>query len=179
MSLTLKEPVSFSYEEKKSRFYLYAVKASSEEEAFKILAQIQAEHPKARHILYVYRLKDGKMGAEEDQEPVSSMHKALAYLEKKDLSGVFIAAVRYFGGVLLGAARLDRVYLSLVLKSLAPENLAEEKELKEYKAVLKSASLNSFQEKISSLGGKIISREFRGPETEIVYLLSPEDQEKI
>ncbi|MDD6240737.1 MAG: YigZ family protein [Eubacteriales bacterium] len=111
--------LQIQYEEKKSKFYGFLYSLESEEEVKIILFSLKEEHPKAKHILYAYycpnRYGAPISGGSEDGEPISSMKKTKAILEKaKENYGIFL--VRYYGGTNLGASHLDQVYFTLAMR---------------------------------------------------------------
>ncbi|MBO4217147.1 MAG: YigZ family protein [Clostridia bacterium] len=100
--------------EKRSRFLGYAKRVETTDEAERFLASVRAAHPEARHVVCAY-LTDGENGesvkCSDDGEPQGTGGKpVLSLLQKRGLSHVCIAVVRYFGGILLGAPGLVRAY---------------------------------------------------------------------
>ncbi|MDY4849119.1 MAG: YigZ family protein [Bacilli bacterium] len=95
----------------KSKFIAFLFPINSPEDFKKVLANIQKEHSKARHIVYAYRI-DQKTKSCDDREPKGTAGRPLLeLLLKKDLNKVAVVVVRYFGGTLLGAGRLLRTYV--------------------------------------------------------------------
>ena len=103
---------SVLFEEKKSKFYGYLLKCSSEEEIKSTLLELRKEHKKATHICYAYRLKSPfSEKAVDDGEPSGTAGRPiLNVLQKKDVQDVCVFIVRYFGGIKLGAGGLVRAY---------------------------------------------------------------------
>lgn len=96
--------------EKKSRFIGYAACAESESGAKSFIAEIAAQHKKARHIAYAYVLSNAaKMN--DDGEPKGTAGLPIYNaITRRDLQNVVVVVVRYFGGTLLGKGGLIRAY---------------------------------------------------------------------
>lgn len=98
------------YIEKKSKFIAYYYKINNENEAKKILEELKKEHKKARHIPYAYKVANTARKSD-DKEPHNTAGTPLYnIIEKNSLDNCFIAVVRYFGGIKLGAGGLLRAY---------------------------------------------------------------------
>ena len=98
--------------EKKSKFIGILVRAESEDEIKTFLQDLKKEHKKATHICWACRLKTPFYEkALDDGEPSGTAGRPiLNVLQKKDLQNVAIFAIRYFGGIKLGAGGLVRIY---------------------------------------------------------------------
>jgi len=96
--------------DKKSRFIGYAARVQSEEEAKAFIAEIAAEHKKARHIAYAYVLSNiAKMN--DDGEPKGTAGLPIYnVITRRSLQNIVVVVVRYFGGTLLGKGGLIRAY---------------------------------------------------------------------
>ncbi len=96
---------------KKSRFIAYVVDIKMLESRLK---ELRKEHKKACHIAWACRYnEDGvlKEKFSDDGEPSGTAGRPiLNVLQKRDIEGVAILVVRYFGGVKLGAGGLIRAY---------------------------------------------------------------------
>lgn len=109
----------------KSRFVAILVPLNNVDEFKELLKTIQKEHPKAKHIVYAYRVGE-KSKSCDDQEPKGTAGRPLLeLLHKKNLNNVVLFVARYFGGTKLGAGRLLRTYLQAGINVV---NLAEGKE---------------------------------------------------
>lgn len=95
---------------KKSRFITYLYELDNEDEVLNIVNGIKDEHKKARHVVYVYKIKsNGKIN--DDGEPKGTAGMPIFnVIEKNNLNNVLIVVVRYFGGIKLGAGGLFRAY---------------------------------------------------------------------
>lgn len=103
---------TYTFEIKKSKFIAYYYEISKKEEATIILENLQKEHKKARHIPYAYKI-DSFVRKSDDKEPSNTAGTPIYHLiETNNLNHCFIAVVRYFGGIKLGAGGLTRAYLN-------------------------------------------------------------------
>lgn len=110
---TIKKPSTGEYREKGSKFLAYAYPVDSEDDIREHIEHLKKEHPKSRHVCYAYRLDTEKQNfrANDDGEPSGTAGKPiLGQIDSKDLSKIFIAVVRYFGGKKLGASGLIHAY---------------------------------------------------------------------
>lgn len=97
--------------EKKSRFIGQMRHVETEEEALTFLEEIRAKHRMARHNVYAYVLRGGRVRYSDDGEPGgTSGMPTLETLQHAGLQDVAIVTTRYFGGVLLGTGGLVRAY---------------------------------------------------------------------
>ena len=101
---------------KKSKFLSFAFLVKSEAEISEILADIKKQHPKAKHIVYAYRLQEDNQLKERfhnDREPSQSAGLPLYNLLKnQDIINCLVVVVRYYGGIKLGVGGLVRAYTS-------------------------------------------------------------------
>lgn len=110
--LTISEPVSDSFIEKKSEFIGYIAPVTSNDEAVDFINSIKAMHRKARHNVYAYILRNDNISRySDDGEPQGTAGiPVLEVLQKRSLTDVCIVVTRYFGGILLGGGGLLRAY---------------------------------------------------------------------
>lgn len=105
----------------RSRFLTRLVRVSDEAEAREVIAEVRAEHPKARHHCSAFVLgPDGRVQRSNDDGEPSGTAGApmLDALVSAGLSDVVAVVTRYFGGVLLGAGGLTRAYRSSVAEAV-------------------------------------------------------------
>lgn len=102
---------TYTYEIKKSKFIAFFYEINTKEEVTTILETLKKEHKKARHIPYAYKI-DNLIRKSDDKEPSNTAGTPIYNLiEINNLNHIFIAVVRYFGGIKLGAGGLTRAYL--------------------------------------------------------------------
>lgn len=110
---TILETAETEYLIQKSRFIGYAAPVHTEEEALAFLKGIRSRHPQATHHCYAYIIgaNAGIMRYSDDGEPAGTAgFPMMGVLQAQDVTDLCVVAVRYFGGVLLGAGGLVRAY---------------------------------------------------------------------
>ena len=117
-SFTVKEEKTALTENMKSKFYATAFHVENVDD-FKIkLEEIRKENPKARHVVYAYRIGMNSKSCDDKEPKGTAGRPILELLNKKELIDVAIVVVRYYGGVQLGAGRLLRTYLNSAIAVL-------------------------------------------------------------
>jgi uncharacterized YigZ family protein len=109
-------------EVKRSRFLAILEPVADEEQARAVIARVRAEHPRARHhcTAFVLGARQDVQRTNDDGEPSGTAGAPmLEALLAAGLSDVVAVVVRYFGGVLLGAAGLTRAYRAAVAEAVA------------------------------------------------------------
>lgn len=110
----IEKEVIIEFIEKKSKFIGYAKPINTVEEANKYIHSIKKMHSNATHNVPVYRvIENGQeyFKYNDDGEPVGTAAKPMAdIIERKDIYNIAMVAVRYFGGIKLGAGGLIRNY---------------------------------------------------------------------
>lgn len=97
--------------EKKSRFIGHIAHVETEEEALAFLDEIRTQHRMARHNVYAYVLRNGRIRYSDDGEPQKTAGMpTLEAIQHAGLVDVAVVVTRYFGGVLLGTGGLARAY---------------------------------------------------------------------
>ncbi len=110
---------------KGSRFLGDARRADDEPAARAVLKAIRAQHHKARHHCFAWRLADGTCRRSDDGEPSGTGGPPiLALLEGRDLLGVIVVVTRYYGGVKLGTGGLARAYSAAAAAALDAADIA-------------------------------------------------------
>jgi len=101
------------YKVKGSKFMAFAYPVQSNEEVDEILKDLRAEHTKANHCCYAWKLGKEKIQYRhnDDGEPTNSAGKPIyGQILSFELTDVLIAVVRYFGGTKLGVGGLIQAY---------------------------------------------------------------------
>ena len=109
----------------KSKFYSYAIPVSDVEEFKAILESIRKENPKAKHVVYAYRIGMNSKSTDDKEPKGTAGRPLLELLTKKNLVNAAIIVVRYFGGSELGASRLLRTYLASGVDALNHAQIVE------------------------------------------------------
>ena len=122
---TIQNDATFLLEIEKSKFYAFAFHCD-DVELFKLrLSQIKKDNPKAKHVVYGYRIGNASKSTDDGEPKGTAGRPILELLNLKDLTDTALIIVRYFGGTKLGASRLLRTYMKAASSAL---NKAEEKE---------------------------------------------------
>lgn len=118
MSQSLAAPVHSDLLIKKSRFLGRVEPCADRAAALARVAALRAEHPGAAHVCWAL-LAGGHSAANDDGEPGGTAGRPmLDVLRHQGLDGVLATAVRYFGGVKLGAGGLVRAYTDCIAQAL-------------------------------------------------------------
>ena len=125
---TVREVSEGIFRDKGSKFIAYAFPIKSEEDAKAYLAKVKAEHPKARHHCWAFRLSPDRsiFRLNDDGEPSGTAGRPiLNILLSNDVTNVFVVVVRYFGGTLLGVPGLINAYKSATAEALLSATIVE------------------------------------------------------
>ena len=170
---SISAPSQGLFKDRGSRFIAYAWPVSSEEEVATLLKALESEHHSARHICYAYRIPkpvqasdgswtlDSLWRANDNGEPSGTAGRPiLGQIDSAGVSGVMVAVVRYFGGILLGVPGLINAYRSAAADALAAASKVE-KTLSERILFRFPYAGQPEAEKILKLPGvSVVSREF-------------------
>lgn len=100
--------------EKKSRFIGEMRHVTSQQEALDFISEVRAQFPDARHVVYAYTVRENGTvytRYSDDGEPQGTGGvPVLDVIQKLGLSDAAVTVTRYFGGILLGASGLTRMY---------------------------------------------------------------------
>ena len=111
---TLKTSVeSPVYKVKGSKFIGFAYPVASREEIETVLDDLRANHAKANHLCYGWKLGKERIESRfnDDGEPTNSAGKPIyGQILSHDLTDVLLVVVRYFGGTKLGVGGLIQAY---------------------------------------------------------------------
>ena len=109
------------FRDKGSKFIAYAYPIHSEEEVKPIITTLRAEHAKARHFCYAYRLTPDRsvFRINDDGEPSGTAGRPiLNCLLSEDITNILVVVVRYFGGTLLGVPGLINAYKTASVEAI-------------------------------------------------------------
>lgn len=109
---TIKQEATGYVELLKSKFYSFAIPVQHAEEFKTRLEQIRKANPKAKHVVYAYRIGMASKSTDDKEPKGTAGRPLLELLIKKNLNFVALVIVRYFGGTELGASRLLRTYVA-------------------------------------------------------------------
>ena len=101
---TISQPSEGLFKDRGSKFIGYAYPVKSEAEAKNLVNNLRAEHGKARHFCWAFRLSPDRsvFRLNDDGEPSGTAGRPiLNTLLSADLTNILVVVVRYFGGTLL------------------------------------------------------------------------------
>ena len=119
---TIEQTAEGTFKDKGSKFIAFAYPLQSETEVKGITSKLRAEHTKANHFCYAYRLTPDRniYRVNDDGEPSGTAGRPiLNVLLSADLTNILILVVRYFGGTLLGVPGLINAYKSATAEAIA------------------------------------------------------------
>jgi len=157
------EKASFAeYKDRGSSFLAYVFPIQSAEEFKKRLKELRAEHPKAAHHCYAYRIgvdgNDYRSG--DDGEPAGSAGKPmLGQIDSKELTNVGAVVVRYFGGTLLGVPGLIQAYKTSVSLAIQLTPVIQKPVLANYGLEFDYTLMNEVMMAVKRFGCVILSNE--------------------
>jgi uncharacterized YigZ family protein len=125
---TIEHPVEGLFKDKGSKFIAFAWPVLSEAQVKPILLRLRAEHTRANHFCYAYRLSPDRnvYRINDDGEPSGTAGRPiLNSLLSADLTNILIVVVRYFGGTLLGVPGLINAYKSAAAEAIAIAQITE------------------------------------------------------
>lgn len=150
------------FRDRGSKFLAFAYPVQSIEEIKSILKTIKAEHPKAVHCCYAYRLgfDQTQFRANDDGEPSGSAGKPiLGQLDSAGVTHVLVAVVRYFGGVLLGVPGLINAYKTAAQEALQANEIIEKEIMQNLPCEFDYTLMNEVMRVVKQYEGKIIGQE--------------------
>lgn len=160
--LTVKQPAQGLFKDKGSKFIGYIFPIQSAEDVKGILAELKAEHPKARHICWALRLSTDRsvFRVNDDGEPSGTAGKPiLNTLLSANLTQVCIAVVRYFGGTLLGVPGLIHAYKEASLAAIKEAEIIEKTLKDRYQIHVPYTQLNKVMKILKEENITIIAQE--------------------
>lgn len=114
--------------EKRSKFYGFAIHIDSVEEALSIIEEYKKEYYDARHVCWSYRLGDtGDIyRINDDGEPSGTAGKPIyGQILSAELSDILVIVVRYFGGIKLGTSGLIEAYKNTAKLAIEDSSIIE------------------------------------------------------
>jgi len=110
---TIEKTSEAEFKDRGSKFIATAFPIASVDEVKACLNKVKAEHPKASHHCFAWRLGlDGNsFRVSDDGEPSGSAGRPiLGQIDSKEITNALIVVTRYFGGTLLGVPGLINAY---------------------------------------------------------------------
>jgi uncharacterized YigZ family protein len=118
---TIERSASAEFKDRGSKFIAFAFPIADVTDFKSKWQRLKDEHPKAVHHCFAYRIgTDGNtFRSNDDGEPPGSAGKPiLGQIDSKQLTGLAVVVVRYFGGTLLGIPGLVNAYKTVTALAL-------------------------------------------------------------
>jgi uncharacterized YigZ family protein len=158
---TIIAPSEGVFKDRGSKFLAFAFPFNKEDQLKEIIIGLKAEHAKARHWCYAYRLTRDRsvFRVNDDGEPSGTAGRPiLNILLSKEITNVLVVVVRYFGGTLLGVPGLINAYKLATEDALKQAQIIEKKvkdiyevsfeyfQMNEVMKLIKDEHLDSFEQ---------------------------------
>lgn len=114
---SVRETVEIEWTIQKSRFIGFLVPVTSVEQAQETLEKMRSYHPSATHVcsaMILSGLVEAEKASDDGEPQKTAGVPMLEILKKNQLTNVLGIAVRYFGGIKLGAGGLIRAYAKTI-----------------------------------------------------------------
>ncbi|MDF3079418.1 MAG: hypothetical protein K0S09_3307 [Sphingobacteriaceae bacterium] len=160
---TIEAPAEGIFRDRGSKFIALAFPISSEEDIKPLLAGIKAEHPKARHYCWAFRLSPDRsiFRINDDGEPSGTAGRPiLNILLSLDVTNIFVVVVRYFGGTLLGVPGLINAYKTATQEAMRVATIIEKTLTDVYLISFDYLQMNEVMKLTKDENLKILRQEF-------------------
>jgi len=125
---TIAVPAEGQFKDRGSKFIAYAYPLRDEAAVKELVGALKAQHPKARHHCWAYRLTPDRsvFRINDDGEPSGTAGRPiLNSLLSADVTNILLVVVRYFGGTLLGVPGLISAYKRAAQEALSAASIVE------------------------------------------------------
>ncbi|HEY1061911.1 MAG TPA: YigZ family protein [Daejeonella sp.] len=160
---TIQELSEGVYRDKGSKFIAYLYPLSSENDIKDIITALKAEHPKARHHCWAFRLSPDRtvFRLNDDGEPSGTAGRPiLNTLLSNELTNILAVVVRYFGGTLLGVPGLINAYKSATVEAVKNAKIIEKTVNSVFKIEFGHAQMNEVMKIVKEEDLKISNQNF-------------------
>ena len=160
---TIDDPAEGVFKDKGSKFIAFAYPLNNETEVKPHLLKLRAEHTKANHFCYAYRLTPDKsvFRVNDDGEPSGTAGRPiLNVLLSSGLTNILIVVVRYFGGTLLGVPGLINAYKSAAAEAVAIAAIVEKTVKDQYEIKFDYLVMNDVMKLIKEEQLHILEQQF-------------------
>ena len=152
-----------TYSEKRSKFLAFAHHVESEDEIKALLQEYKKKYYDARHVCYAYVLGPDRktFRANDDGEPSSTAGKPiLGQINSAELTDIFVAVVRYYGGVNLGTGGLIVAYRTATMEALANAEIVTREVEEQITYTFPYVMMNGVMKVVKEMRPRIISQNF-------------------
>jgi len=160
---TISQPAHGTFKDRGSKFIGFAFPVTSENEIKGIIADLRAEHAKARHFCWALRFTADRsiFRLNDDGEPSGTAGRPiLNTLLSADLTNILIVVVRYFGGTLLGVPGLINAYKTAALESISAAEIIEKTVNDVYRLTFEYAHTNAVMKIVKDENLQISNQRF-------------------
>ncbi|MFL5809376.1 MAG: IMPACT family protein [Flavisolibacter sp.] len=161
---TIDRPSQAEFKDRGSKFIAYVFPVKTTDEFKKRLKELKEEHPKAAHHCFAYRIgTDGNnFRSSDDGEPSGSAGKPiLGQIDSRELSGIAVVVVRYFGGTLLGVPGLINAYKTVTSLALQLTPIIQKPVLINYELNFDYTLMNEIMMVVKRFGCVVIENEMQ------------------
>lgn len=152
-----------TYSEKRSKFLAFAHHVESEDEIKALLQEYKKKYYDARHVCYAYVLGPDRktFRANDDGEPSSTAGKPiLGQINSAELTDIFVAVVRYYGGVNLGTGGLIVAYRTATMEALANAEIVTKEVEEQITYTFPYVMMNGVMKVVKEMRPRIVSQHF-------------------
>ena len=152
-----------TYSEKRSKFLAFAHHVESEDEIKALLQEYKKKYYDARHVCYAYVLGPDRktFRANDDGEPSSTAGKPiLGQINSAELTDIFVAVVRYYGGVNLGTGGLIVAYRTATMEALANAEIVTREVEEQITYTCPYVMMNGVMKVVKEMRPRIVSQNF-------------------
>ncbi len=160
---TIAAPVEGQFKDRGSKFVAYAYPLGDETAVKALVEGLKAQHPKARHHCWAYRLTPDRsvFRINDDGEPSGTAGRPiLNSLLSADVTNILIVVVRYFGGTLLGVPGLINAYKSAAHDALSAAEIVELTVNDAYRVTVAYEQLNEVMRIVKAENLGVLKQEF-------------------
>ena len=152
-----------TYSKKRSKFLAFAHHVESEDEIKALLQEYKKKYYDARHVCYAYVLGPDRktFRANDDGEPSSTAGKPiLGQINSAELTDIFVAVVRYYGGVNLGTGGLIVAYRTATMEALANAEIVTREVEEQITYTFPYVMMNGVMKVVKEMRPRIVSQNF-------------------
>lgn len=152
-----------TYSEKRSKFLAFAHHVENEDEIKALLQEYKKKYYDARHVCYAYVLGPDRktFRANDDGEPSSTAGKPiLGQINSAELTDIFVAVVRYYGGVNLGTGGLIVAYRTATMEALANAEIVTREVEEQITYTFPYVMMNGVMKVVKEMRPRIVSQNF-------------------
>lgn len=160
---TIEGTIEGIFRDKGSKFLAYAYPIRSEDEVKPIIVKLKAEHGKANHFCYAYRLTPDRsvFRVNDDGEPSGTAGRPiLNCLLSEDLTNILIVVVRYFGGTLLGVPGLINAYKNASLEAIKQSKVVAKTVNDVYEVYFDYLQMNDVMKLVKDENLQVLAQQF-------------------